>query len=480
MAGALPAALAAARPRGDGGDPALRLDRSASAHGLRRLDAGGAASAGEASHGLWRGAGEAGSSTTSSSTTATSARAAASTARPARDYGDNAERFAFLCRAGAGGAARPRPPPAHRPPQRLADGPGRLAAPPRARATTRRWRGRAPSSPSTTSPTRASSRRRCCRRSACPGSVFRPAGDGVPRPAQLPEGRPGLRRRAHHRLAHLRPGDPDPRGAATGSTGSCATRRRDLPGILNGIDVAEWDPARDPHLPAHYDAQSLDGQGGLQGGAAGGARPAGAAPTCRWSAMVGRLAEQKGIDLVAAGAARAAAARPAARGAGQRAARLRGGASRARGARAARPGGGPHRLRRGAGPPHRGGRRPLPHAEPLRALRPEPDVLAALRHRAGGARGGRAGGHGGGLRRLRGGGPASSSATTTRARCSRRCAGAAGGLPRRAAPGAASWSAAWRWTSPGTRAPPATRSCSAGSRSADQAARLRYGAGTSR
>ena len=50
-----------------------------------------------------------------------------------QEYGDNAERFTYLCRAALEVPARLRPPPAHPPPQRLADRPGRLAAPPRAR-----------------------------------------------------------------------------------------------------------------------------------------------------------------------------------------------------------------------------------------------------------------------------------------------------------------------------------------------------------
>jgi starch synthase len=76
-------------------------------------------------------------------------------------------------------------------------------------------------------------------------------------------------------------------------------RRRDLHGILNGIDVVQWDPERDPHLPAHF------GPGGLAGKAACKAalqRELGMPirPEVPLVGMIGRMAEQKGIDLVAA------------------------------------------------------------------------------------------------------------------------------------------------------------------------------------
>jgi len=72
-----------------------------------------------------------------------------------------------------------------------------------------------------------------------------------------------------------------------------------LMGILNGVDTHEWDPARDPFLPAHYDAKDLSGKAvckeALQRELALPVRPG--VPLV---AMIGRLAEQKGIDLVAA------------------------------------------------------------------------------------------------------------------------------------------------------------------------------------
>ena len=84
-----------------------------------------------------------------------------------------------------------------------------------------------------------------------------------------------------------------------GLDGVLRARRADLRGILNGIDTRRWDPARDPHLPARFGPDDLTGKAlckrALQ---ASWGLPA--APRVPVLAMVTRLAEQKGIDLVAA------------------------------------------------------------------------------------------------------------------------------------------------------------------------------------
>ena len=76
-------------------------------------------------------------------------------------------------------------------------------------------------------------------------------------------------------------------------------RQRDLHGILNGIDVAEWDPATDPHLPAHYSARAPAGKARCKAALL---RELGLPERLETPlvAVVSRLAEQKGIDLVAA------------------------------------------------------------------------------------------------------------------------------------------------------------------------------------
>jgi starch synthase len=83
-----------------------------------------------------------------------------------------------------------------------------------------------------------------------------------------------------------------------GLEGVLAGRRAGVVGILNGLDLEEWNPARDPYLELPYDADEV-GAGkraarellAAEIGLSGGRRPL--------LGMVSRLAEQKGADLLA-------------------------------------------------------------------------------------------------------------------------------------------------------------------------------------
>ena len=83
----------------------------------------------------------------------------------------------------------------------------------------------------------------------------------------------------------------------SGMEGVVAARRDRLSGVLNGIDVRAWDPARDPHLPQPYGPDSLDEKAvnrhALQ-------ERFGLAPDPAQAVlgMVTRLTWQKGVDLV--------------------------------------------------------------------------------------------------------------------------------------------------------------------------------------
>jgi len=83
-----------------------------------------------------------------------------------------------------------------------------------------------------------------------------------------------------------------------GLDGVLRERSGDLHGILNGIDVVEWDPAADPRLPAHFAAHDLSGKRACKAALQ---REAGLPerPEVPVFALVGRLVAQKGIDVLA-------------------------------------------------------------------------------------------------------------------------------------------------------------------------------------
>ena len=84
-----------------------------------------------------------------------------------------------------------------------------------------------------------------------------------------------------------------------GLEGLLASRSDVLSGIVNGIDTTVWNPATDPHIPRHYSADDF-AEGKYAARVALAARLGHAAPDARpLVAFVGRLVEQKGVDLVA-------------------------------------------------------------------------------------------------------------------------------------------------------------------------------------
>lgn len=72
-----------------------------------------------------------------------------------------------------------------------------------------------------------------------------------------------------------------------------------LVGILNGADYDEWDPEHDPHLPHHYTVDALQGKAASKAALQRelGLQRDTAIPLI---GFVGRLVEQKGVDLILA------------------------------------------------------------------------------------------------------------------------------------------------------------------------------------
>jgi len=72
-----------------------------------------------------------------------------------------------------------------------------------------------------------------------------------------------------------------------------------LSGILNGIDVEEWDPHTDPHIPSHYERGRLNGKALTKRALLRTLKLRHRAKT-PLLALISRLVDQKGVDLLVA------------------------------------------------------------------------------------------------------------------------------------------------------------------------------------
>ena len=164
-----------------------------------------------------------------------------------------------------------------------------------------------------------------------------------------------------------------------GFDGILRARESELVGILNGIDYDQWDPERDPNIPAPYNAEKLDGKlAAKQALLERFGLPSSGAAAPPVVGLISRMVDQKGFDLLAdiADELPRLGASIVLLGTGERryedlwlgACGALSGAYR-----------GAHRVRRAAGAPDRGGRRPVPDAVAVRAVRAESDVQPALR-----------------------------------------------------------------------------------------------------
>ena len=229
--------------------------------------------------------------------------------------------------------------------------------------------------------------------------VFQLAPDGVPRQAEPVEDGHGVRRLDQHGQPALCPGNPEqPAGLRPGRRAAVSARRalghsqRHRPArVESGHRSA---PGRRTTTSTSFSQGKPICKAALQ-------KELGLPqePDVPLVGLVGRLTDQKGFDLVADVMQRwvqTSDVQWAILGTGQpkyhKLLETLAAALPAEGGRAAG-------VLQSAGPSHRGRRRHLPHAQPLRALRAEPALQPAVRHGAGGPRHRRAGRHDRRLRR---------------------------------------------------------------------------------
>lgn len=83
-----------------------------------------------------------------------------------------------------------------------------------------------------------------------------------------------------------------------GLEGVLQNRRDVLSGIVNGVDYREWDPAKDAHLPAHFTIETATAGKAACKAALQQELGLPQNPSVPLVAFIGRLATQKGIDLL--------------------------------------------------------------------------------------------------------------------------------------------------------------------------------------
>ncbi len=83
-----------------------------------------------------------------------------------------------------------------------------------------------------------------------------------------------------------------------GLEGVIRDRRKDLHGILNGVDYLEWNPKIDPHLAKNYDATDLSGKESCKKELQQ-IYNLPAEASVPLAGLVARLAQQKGLDILA-------------------------------------------------------------------------------------------------------------------------------------------------------------------------------------